>query len=126
MTTGSALPMQNDQMSVSSSMTPNSGPQRSHLTDTNQGSSTGGWVAGKNEKGEWIMINFAKPMIIDGITTKGQAGQPYWIKAFRLLYSMDLKTFTYYEENGQPKVSSIMSFLPVFFRYFQINSQTCL
>jgi hypothetical protein len=36
------------------------------------------------------MINFAKPMIIDGITTKGQAGQPYWIKAFRLLYSMDL------------------------------------
>ena len=122
MTTGSALPMQNDQMSVSSSMTPNSGPQRSHLTDTNQGSSTGGWVAGKNEKGEWIMINFAKPMIIDGITTKGQAGQPYWIKAFRLLYSMDLKTFTYYEENGQPKVSSIMSFLPVFFRYFQINS----
>jgi hypothetical protein len=79
MTTGSALPMQNDQMSVSSSMTPNSGPQRSHLTDTNQGSSTGGWVAGKNEKGEWIMINFAKPMIIDGITTKGQAGQPYWI-----------------------------------------------
>ncbi|XP_052092501.1 mucin-5AC-like [Mytilus californianus] len=106
MTQGSSLPMNNDRMSSSSSLNPNSGVERSHLTDTNSGLLTGGWVAGKNEKTEWIMINFGRPMIIDSITTKGQAGQPYWISAFKLLYSMDKKTYTYYEENGQPKVFS--------------------
>lgn len=97
--------MNSERMSSSSNLTPNSGVERSHLTDTNSGQLTGGWVAGKNEKTEWIMIDFERPMIIDGITTKGQAGQPYWITAFKILYSLDKKTFTYYEENGQPKVS---------------------
>lgn len=104
MTIGTPLPMKNEQMTVSSSLTPTSGPDRSHLTQMSHNKETGGWVAGSNSPNEFIMINFKKQMLIDGITTKGQAGQPSWITSFKVFSSTDGKTFEPYKENGKQKV----------------------
>ena len=100
------LPIQMDdsQLSASSSLRPESGPQRSHLSTTQTSTLTGGWVPAANDKNQWLMISFQAPEIIYAVSTRGQNGAQNWVTAYYLMYSLDGRNFTYYQERGQRKV----------------------
>lgn len=96
--------MDDSQLSASSSLRPESGPQRSHLDTTGTTSLSGGWVPASNDKNQWLMISFTEPEIIYAVSTRGLNGGQSWVTAYYLMYSMDGLNFTFYQELGQRKV----------------------
>lgn len=87
-----------NQLSASSSVRPESGPQKSHLD------SDSGWVPSSNDKNQWLMGTFSQPQIIYAVSTQGLRGEQKWVSSYYLMYSMDGTNFTYYQEEGQRKV----------------------
>ncbi|XP_033761396.1 mucin-5AC-like [Pecten maximus] len=94
---GAVIDLSNAALSSSTSQTTLTGPQHSLLTDQ-------AWVAGTNNKLQWIRADLGQPKVIMGLLTKGHKTQPSWVKAYYIMYSLDGAHFSYYTENGQPKL----------------------
>jgi len=98
MTRETTVDMPDSGLSASSSISAGSGPQHSHIDGE-------AWVPSQNSKSEWIMVDFGSPQVIVGLSTKGHKANLQWVKAYSLLYSMNGQDFSYYSENGRPKVN---------------------
>ncbi|XP_021374153.1 mucin-5AC-like [Mizuhopecten yessoensis] len=94
---GTVIDMSNAVLSASTSQSALTGPQHSRLTDQ-------AWVSGTNDKSQWIRVDLGQPKVIMGLTSKGHKTQPSWVKAYYIMYSVDGGRFSYYSENGQPKL----------------------
>lgn len=111
MATETPISMPDHSLSASSSLSPGTGPQRSHLSTQEQGGNSGAWIPKASSNNDWIQVNFGKPQIVSGIITKGRDGSQQFVRAYYLLFSMDGKTFSYYEdEQGVKKVSRDLLF----------------
>ena len=92
-----------DRITATSSMNDNlTGPSRGRLHLQEQGSKTGGWVAGTSDSNQWLKINLVNgETIITGVATQGrQDDQDWWVKKYRFRYLFN-QTWHTFKEAGQ-------------------------
>jgi len=54
-----------------------------------------GWVAGANDKGEWIQFDTGFEQSILGVVTQGRHDEEAWVTSFKVAVSKDGKTWTW-------------------------------
>ena len=65
----------------------------------------GGWAALTNDVNQYLQIKFGKIYQITGVTTQGRADSAQWVTSYKLEYSLDGTSWTYY-----PRVRFSISF----------------
>ena len=65
-----------------------------------QGSVTqiGGWAALTNDQNQWLQIKFGQILQISGVATQGRATVAQWVTSYKLEYSSDGSSWTYYPD----------------------------
>ena len=63
-----------------------------------QGDTTqiGGWGALTADVNQWLQIKFSQIFQISGVATQGRADAAQWVKTYKLEYSTEGSTWTYY------------------------------
>ena len=63
-----------------------------------QGETTqiGGWAALTTDQNQWLQIKFSQIFQISGVATQGRADDAQWVKTYKLEYSTDGSSWTYY------------------------------
>ncbi|RUS78725.1 hypothetical protein EGW08_013512, partial [Elysia chlorotica] len=99
------IPVDASQITVSSSLSAYSGPERAILDTQQEMLRTGAWIAQSNDLNQWIRVNFPELLNVMGLVIQGQAGVDQWVESFQLMYSEDGQAFKYIEDSaGQPQV----------------------
>ena len=86
------------------------GPSRGRLHLQENGSKTGGWVAGTINNNQWLCVNMDSNTIITGLATQGrQDDQDWWVTTYRFWYTFN-GNGQYYKEHGQTqdKVNTLL------------------
>ncbi|XP_020628101.1 contactin-associated protein-like 5 [Orbicella faveolata] len=67
---------------------------------TSQGVTTqiGGWSALTNDQNQYLQIKFNQIFQITGAATQGRGDDAQWVKSYKLEYSTDGSTWTYYPD----------------------------
>ncbi|KAK3611486.1 hypothetical protein CHS0354_039099 [Potamilus streckersoni] len=69
--------------------------------------SNSAWIAGVNDRNQYIQVNFLAPRLLTGVTTQGRAGIPSFVKTYIVTYSYDGFNWNNYQEvSGIDKVFS--------------------
>lgn len=63
----------------------------------------GGWAAQTADINQYLQVKFSQILQISGVATQGRADAAYWVTSYKLQYSTDGSTWTYY-----PDVSFIL------------------
>ncbi|KAK3611484.1 hypothetical protein CHS0354_039096 [Potamilus streckersoni] len=67
--------------------------------------SNSAWIAGVNDRNQYIQVNFLAPRLLTGVTTQGRAGIPSYVKTYIVSYSYDGFNWNNYQEvSGIDKV----------------------
>ncbi|XP_022786853.1 lactadherin-like [Stylophora pistillata] len=61
----------------------------------------GGWSARHNNANQWLQIDLGALFRVTGVATQGRSNYNQWVTKYKLQYSYDGVTFTYYMEAGQ-------------------------
>ena len=69
------------------------------------------WAAGKNDKNQWIQVDFEKPVVVTKIATQGRGKYDQWVKSYTVSYSLDGNNFKPYQVDGVDKVRISVSFV---------------
>jgi len=56
----------------------------------------GGWAALNNDVNQWLQIKFSQIFQISGVATQGRADAAQWVKSYKIEYSTDGSSWTYY------------------------------
>ena len=56
----------------------------------------GGWAALHNDQNQYLQIKFGQIFQITGVNTQGRADAAQWVKSYKLEYSTDGSSWTYY------------------------------
>ena len=56
----------------------------------------GGWAALTNDVNQYLQIKFSKITQISGVATQGRSDADQWVKSYKLQYSTDGSSWTYY------------------------------
>ena len=69
-----------------------------------QGATTqiGAWAALNSDTDQWLQIKFSQIFQITGVATQGRKDAAQWVTTYKLEYSTDGSTWTYY-----PNVSNL-------------------
>ena len=98
----------NQQMSASSSLDKDHGPENARLNLAAIRGKTGAWAAKTNNKNQFLQIDFWRNVKISKLQTQGYHGRAWWVQKYTLFYSADQGSsslpFTTYQENGADKV----------------------
>ena len=97
------------QISASSARRKDFGPANARLNFSGTDVRVGAWVAGTNDKKQWLQVDFGNETTVTAIDTQGRtlhlcAGCSHWVKEYKVSYSLDNATFHPYEQNGRVKV----------------------
>ena len=95
------------QLRASSEYNANCGPERGRLKMEITGRLQGGWLAGTNDKNQWLQIHLGEQLTkVTRVATQGRFRYKHWVKSYTLQYGYDGKTYKDYKEKGQmtPKV----------------------
>ncbi|XP_067650638.1 mucin-5AC-like [Haliotis asinina] len=63
----------------------------------------GAWSPKENNGDQWIMVNFLKPQVLNGILTQGSSISDKWVTQFIVSYSTDGFTFTPIKDSATGK-----------------------
>ena len=66
---------------------------------------SGGWYAQSNDLNPWLEVNFLMRTKVQEILSQGQDNYAYWVLNYTVSYSSNGKTFQYYLEFDNIKVS---------------------
>ncbi|KAJ7352852.1 hypothetical protein OS493_033394 [Desmophyllum pertusum] len=58
----------------------------------------GGWAALTNDQNQWLQIKFGQILQISGVATQGRATVAQWVTSYKLEYSSDGSSWTYYPD----------------------------
>ena len=102
----------------------------SPLSNGRLGSRTG-WVAGANDRGEWMQFDTGFAQSILGVVTQGRRDKEAWVKTFKVAVSKDEKAWTWvgcgriFDANvdRNSKLETLF-YEPVFARYVRIFPET--
>ena len=64
----------------------------------------GGWSAKKNNRKQWIQVDFRRPVRISKIATQGRADANQYVTSFAVAYSPDGYRWTPFRANSRLKV----------------------
>ena len=56
----------------------------------------GGWAAATADQNQWLQIKFSQIFQISGVATQGRADDAHWVTSYKLEYSIDGSSWTYY------------------------------
>ncbi|XP_064932634.1 lactadherin isoform X3 [Columba livia] len=61
------------------------------------------WTSSNYDKSPWIQANLLRKMRLSGIITQGarRVGQPEYVRAYKVAYSLDGREFTFYKDEKQ-------------------------
>lgn len=68
---------------------------------------TTGWSPSRNDASQWLQVYLGGRKVITGVATQGRGSlspAKDWVTSYRLSYSVDEKTWTFYKTNGVIKV----------------------
>ncbi|XP_046543699.1 uncharacterized protein LOC124253889 [Haliotis rubra] len=86
------------QLTASSSLNSEHGPQRSRLNQPAQGDYIGAWEAEYNDKNQYIQVDLGRVVEVTAVATQGRDDQNQFVREYTLSSSTDGKTwFPYYE-----------------------------
>ena len=66
------------------------------VNSAGQTTQIGGWAALHNDLNQYLQIKFDQIYQITGVATQGRASSAQWVKSYKLEYSADGSTWTYY------------------------------
>lgn len=66
------------------------------VNSAGQTTQIGGWAALHNDQNQYLQIKFDQIFQITGVATQGRASAAQWVKSYKLEYSTDGSTWTYY------------------------------
>uniref|UniRef100_T1JAC2 Hemocytin n=1 Tax=Strigamia maritima TaxID=126957 RepID=T1JAC2_STRMM len=85
--------LNDDQITVSSYRDSSRGPSRIRLNSVTDEWGTGGWVAEKSDRMQYIRIDFNEPRVLTGIETQGRHNADQYVESYSVQYSNDGKTW---------------------------------
>ncbi|XP_020603386.1 coagulation factor V-like [Orbicella faveolata] len=98
----------NQQMSASSSLDKDHGPENARLNLAAIRGKTGAWAAKTNNQNQFLQVDFWRNVKITKLQTQGYHGRAWWVQKYTLSYSADQGSsslpFHTYQENGADKV----------------------
>ena len=98
----------NQQMSASSSLDKDHGPENARLNLAAIRGKTGAWAAETNNKNQFLQVDFWRNVKITKLQTQGYHGRAWWVQKYTVFYSADQGSsslpFTTYQEKGADKV----------------------
>ncbi len=98
------------------------GPDRGRLNLQQQGSKSGGWVAGNINGNHWFNVQFRNDYtVITGVATQGRQDEEQWVTKYKLKNSFS-DGFLPYIEAGQNKSKVIMSNENVLFPHLLLHA----
>lgn len=97
------------QISASSQLDNNHGPQRARLNTKISGIKQGGWLPLTNDRDQWLQVDLGSYTRVTRVATQGRDGYDQWVTSFELKYSINQITYKSYKETvrGNPKVCSV-------------------
>ncbi len=66
---------------------------------------TGAWSSLRNDRNQWLQVDFQRTKIITGVSTQGRQDLTEIVKSYAISFSNDGKRFHSYERGGLVKVS---------------------
>ena len=69
------------------------------------------WCAKGNDHNPYLQIDLQTLHIICAVSTQGNSRADHWVKTYKLQFSTNGSTWTYYKEDGQLKVRSCCNIL---------------
>ncbi len=98
----------NQQMTAFSQYDVNHGPENARLNHVADGRKMGAWSAVKNEKEQWLKVDFGRNVKITKFATQGRQDLDQWVKTYKLSFSKEKETtYTTYKENDADKVKNM-------------------
>ena len=70
------------------------------LRQKNYAYGAGGWAAMDNDHDQWLQVDLQQTTRVTGIATQGRYDFNQWVKSYKLQYSQDGNTFTFYRRTG--------------------------
>ncbi|KAK3700598.1 hypothetical protein QZH41_010513 [Actinostola sp. cb2023] len=95
--------IKDSQMSASSEWDSNHGANHGRLHLQNSGSRKGAWSALRNNRHQWLGVDFGKVVKVTMFATQGRHDSSQWVKTYKLEYSLDGYMYDTYSIKGQPK-----------------------
>ena len=96
------------QMSASSLLDKDHGPENARLNLAAIRRTTGAWAAKTNNQGQFLQVDFWRNVKITKFQTQGYHDRAWWVQSYTLSYSVDQGSssppFHTYQENGADKV----------------------
>lgn len=65
----------------------------------------GAWCAKTNDINQWLQVDFAKLVKVQGIATQGRQESSQWVQSYRLSYGLHGVFFEQYEAKDGSRVS---------------------
>ena len=91
-----------EMISASSSRSPSTRPENARLNGPTA------WVAGVENKNQYVQVNFLQPTYVTGVTTQGRPTVPSYVTSYFVMFSSDGVNWNTYMENGQKKVNIVI------------------
>ncbi|XP_027059482.1 neurogenic locus Notch protein-like [Pocillopora damicornis] len=91
----------NGQVKASSEWDPNHAAIQGRLHYLPPPGKQGGWSAKRNNANQWLQIDLGALLKVTAVATQGRSNHDQWVTKYKLQYSDDGATFTFYIEAGQ-------------------------
>lgn len=64
----------------------------------------GAWCAARNNRNQWLQVDFGAMAKVTRVATQGRRGSAQWVKTYSISYSRKGYNFIAYREHGKTKV----------------------
>lgn len=81
-------------------------PRQARLRQRRVGRAGGSWYAKRNDKRQWLKIDFGGLTRVSQIATQGRQNADQWVTSYYVSYSVKGFRFVTYKEYGRTKVSA--------------------
>ena len=86
----------NHAITASSQYDASASPSNARLMSTNGAGHYGGWVAKYNDIGQFLQVDFGRPLKVTKIATQGRYQKSEWVTRYTVSYSQDNGVYKYY------------------------------
>ncbi|XP_078346809.1 EGF-like repeat and discoidin I-like domain-containing protein 3 [Oculina patagonica] len=103
----------NSAITASSELTPAYTAANARLNFKGKPGRVGGWIPRRQDRSQWLQVNFGKETEIMGIATQGYYNTLHYVESYTLQYSHDGSSFQQYQPESHTKVNLCESFISV-------------
>ena len=82
-----------------------SAPRNARLHQRRVGKFGGSWYAKRNDKRQWLKVDFGGMTRVSRVATQGRQNSDQWVTSYYVSYSVKGYRFVTYKESGRTKVS---------------------